>query len=240
MSNTDTIKIGNLTACLIQDIHPENPREDYDHLGRMACWHRRYNLGDPHRFEYQADFLAYLVHEALTPDERDRRDRIQDLLDRIPGNYVNHTWEPKVIYRVRHAWLTSQLDALKEQALTKYVILPLYLMDHSGLAISTKPFSCPWDSGQVGWIYMTLDEARENWPDDPDPIESAERRLRAEVEEYNAYLSGDVWGYTITDEDGNEIDSCWGFYGLEYAQESAESAARALADTLPIQLETSL
>jgi len=39
------------------------------------------------------------------------------------------------------------------EALGKYVILPLYLYDHGGITMSTGAFSCPWDSGQVGWIY---------------------------------------------------------------------------------------
>ena len=39
------------------------------------------------------------------------------------------------------------------EALDKYVILPLYLYDHGGITMSTGAFSCPWDSGRVGWIY---------------------------------------------------------------------------------------
>ena len=35
------------------------------------------------------------------------------------------------------------------------VYLNLYLYDHSGLRMNTTGFSCPWDSGQVGYIYMT-------------------------------------------------------------------------------------
>ena len=37
------------------------------------------------------------------------------------------------------------------------VYLPLYLLDHSGLRMNTTGFGCPWDSGQVGWIYATKD-----------------------------------------------------------------------------------
>jgi hypothetical protein len=43
------------------------------------------------------------------------------------------------------------------------VALPLYLYDHSGLSISTAPFACPWDSGQVGWIYVTKSRIREEY-----------------------------------------------------------------------------
>jgi hypothetical protein len=35
------------------------------------------------------------------------------------------------------------------------------------------------------------------------------------VAERNAYLSGDVFGYRITHEDGTETDSCWGYYGID-------------------------
>jgi len=46
----------------------------------------------------------------------------------------------------------------------KLVIKPLYLYDHSGIAMSTSSFigrahHAEWDSGQVGYIYMTKDEA---------------------------------------------------------------------------------
>ena len=27
-----------------------NPREDYDNLGNMVCWHRHYKLGDSHSY----------------------------------------------------------------------------------------------------------------------------------------------------------------------------------------------
>ena len=38
-------------------------------------------------------------------------------------------------------------------------ILPLYLYDHSGLAMSTSDFGDRWDSGCVGFIYMDKDTA---------------------------------------------------------------------------------
>jgi hypothetical protein len=38
------------------------------------------------------------------------------------------------------------------------VILPLYLYDHSGITMNTTGFSCGFDSGQVGFIFV--DEAK--------------------------------------------------------------------------------
>ena len=43
------------------------------------------------------------------------------------------------------------------------VILPLYLYDHSGITINTTGFSCRWDSGQVGFIYVTHEEIRKEF-----------------------------------------------------------------------------
>ena len=30
-----------------------------------------------------------------------------------------------------------------------------FIYDHSGITMNTTGFSCPWDSGQVGWIYCS-------------------------------------------------------------------------------------
>lgn len=98
------------------------------------------------------------------------------------------------------------------------VILPLYLLDHSGITISTKPFSCPWDSGQVGFVFVTKQKMRENWNLVPDAevtafIGQAIKTLIAEVETYDQYLRGDVFGYVHKDANGKHLDSCWGFFG---------------------------
>ena len=50
------------------------------------------------------------------------------------------------------------------------VSLPLYLYDHSGLTINTTGFSCPWDSGQVGYIYVTYEKLRSYFKSTPREI----------------------------------------------------------------------
>lgn len=87
------------------------------------------------------------------------------------------------------------------------VRLPLYLYDHSGLAMNTTGFSCPWDSGQVGYIFATTARLKElmGWK-----RLTKKRRLRAaallrgEVERYSLYLQGEVYSLLLeyaTDED---------------------------------------
>lgn len=93
------------------------------------------------------------------------------------------------------------------------IILPLYLYDHSGLSISTRPFSCPWDSGQVGFIFSTSKRIRAEYGEsNPRTNTYAYDVLESEVLTYNDYLSGNVFGYVIKDADDNTVDSCWGFY----------------------------
>ncbi len=99
------------------------------------------------------------------------------------------------------------------------IALPLYLYDHSGITISTAPFACPWDSGQVGWIYVTKSRIREEYGAfSKRLLNEVEAVLRSEVETYDQYLQGFVYGYmTFSLENGELVDgdSCWGFYGYD-------------------------
>lgn len=54
---------GTKTAVILQDTDPENPRDPYyqENLGKMVCWHKRYNLGDKHTFDDPIDFAQDLA-----------------------------------------------------------------------------------------------------------------------------------------------------------------------------------
>lgn len=105
-------------------------------------------------------------------------------------------------------------DELLEIIQANAVILPLYAYVHSGVTINTTGFSCPWDSGQVGWIYVTHEDIIKEFGSLD--IEKAKELLKAEVEMLDMYVRGDVYGYVLEKAvDGELIDSCWGFYGLE-------------------------
>lgn len=43
------------------------------------------------------------------------------------------------------------------------------------------------------------------------------------AEEYRRWADGDVWGYTV-EADGEHVESCWGFYGNDAAEEAAYDA----------------
>lgn len=95
------------------------------------------------------------------------------------------------------------------------VLLSLFLYDHSGITMRAtegeNPFSCPWDSGQVGFIYVTRETIIKEWG--KRGKQKAINYLKGEVKTYDDYLTGDVYGYVVEGPDGEELDSCWGYYG---------------------------
>ena len=112
------------------------------------------------------------------------------------------------------------------------VVLPLYMMDHSGLTIRTSGFiDCDphgWDWGQIGFIYVTLADIKECFGDGAvgaELLEKVKSNLVYEVAVYDAYVNGRVYGYIVESQvldpdsgeelDGEfeEEDSCFGFYG---------------------------
>ena len=107
-------------------------------------------------------------------------------------------------------------------------ILPLYLLHHSGMTISTTPFNDRWDSGQVGWAYVTKSQADVMGFDlSHDSKTVLEDAIRADVECYNMYLHGSCYGYRIIGADGSLIDSCWGMLG---STDDCRNEARAAAE----------
>lgn len=148
----------------------------------------------------------------------------------------------------------SGWDAMKEHLETEeeaIAILPVYLMDHSGLTLRTTSFGDPWDSGQVGFIYTTKRQADKMGQ----AIRDLERQLKMEVFEYDQYLNGDVYGFTLykrrevtltdsADPSYRKIETRWedtadsvsGFYGTDWKTNGLRNnlpyEAHALIDEL--------
>ncbi len=121
------------------------------------------------------------------------------------------------------SWDELEADIRKRENVA--VILPLFIYDHSGITMNTTGFNCRWDSMQVGFIFIAKDKALKEFGGKivtKKLRERLETYLRSEVETYDQYLRGDVWGVKVF-EDGEEIDSCWGFYGYDYAELEAKA-----------------
>ena len=193
------------TLTVEQYDYPEDPRE-WDNLCTMICWHRHYNLGDKHDNISGWDFLQGLCEELLGLEYEDCEEM-------------------------------SEEDLFKKLVDSgKILIKPINLYDHSGITVSTSsgyPYNDRWDSGCVGFIYVTKDRVfnecaditEENWKD------CANKYIEGEMETYDQYLRGDVYWFRLTKkvikqdkcphcgeviceyEDEKEIDNCGGFYG---------------------------
>lgn len=114
---------------------------------------------------------------------------------------------------------------------TNHIGIKVWMYDHSGYcyaAADQNPFHCPWDSGQVGWIFISNADARTRLGVKrltKKHVEKIIEQLKSEVSIYSEYVNGEVYGFTIYDPEGNELDSCGGFYGSdrEYMIQEAKS-----------------
>lgn len=127
-------------------------------------------------------------------------------------------------HRDYSGWEEMKNDIIKRENVG--VILPLFLYDHSGITMNTTGFSCRWDSGQVGFIFISKEKIREEYGVkriSKKMLDRVKGYLVGEVETYDQYLRGDVYGYRITDtETDEELDSCWGFYCSDYCMEEGK------------------
>lgn len=126
-------------------------------------------------------------------------------------------------------------DALEKEITRDHgdsIILPIYMYDHSGQTISTTPFSCQWDSGRLGLIFLSLQKARKEygWKKITKKRRAQlEEYLRGEVKVYDSYIRGDVYGFEVVSPEGEDIHSCWGFYG-DYEESGLMEDARGQID----------
>lgn len=102
-------------------------------------------------------------------------------------------------------------------------MLPIYMYSHGGSTINTTGFSCPWDSGQIGFIYVLKEEAEKFLGTTGDKEKDAENiyeMMRIDIHYWDLYIQGQVYYLDIV-ENGNEeeMDS----YGLLFGEEDVVS-----------------
>lgn len=126
-----------------------------------------------------------------------------------------------------------------------YFFRPLRAYIHGGIAFSLTDggqFSDAFDSGFAGFIYWTP-EKRESLGitdsyinsilHDGETLESwLAAELESAVEQLNDYASGNVWGFEVKDQDGEEVESVWGFLGDYDREGGALYEARGIVDSL--------
>jgi len=209
-----------------RDLNPPDPRKCSDNIGTMVCWHSDYSLGDirtPGSIEeFYERMLINKGHEGF----------LENLEREAEEFFAKHNSVDAL-----ENWRAAYYNRIVEKLDELFVINELYLYDHSGITMRCIPFACHWDSGRVGFIYVSKARAAETYDIKPEDFplvrqcwdngqcvdcefQSFEQfvsyYLKCEVEIYNQYLTNEVYDYILYNENNDEIDSCGGFYGRDY------------------------
>ena len=191
------------TLGIFYDQDPEDPRS-WNDITKFFAMHRRNNWGDKHSYK-ESDFDGW-----------------------------------------------TEFKATLEEDFNIAFISPVYAHEHSGVAFSTGDFGDKWDSGCIGFIFITKEEAAkyhgEHGQEKREMTqEEAEAIFTGELEIYGEWCNGAVYGYVFTPPplatphcetcsckaEGEEEDSCWGFYGLD-------PKTNGMADNLPTKYRDEL
>lgn len=216
-----------------QEEYAESPRE-WDNMAKMICWHRHYNLGDKHDYDDSFEFLLDVAKEVgiytdkmedMTNEEIMTELRKDDSVCIVPLNLYDHsgiTISTSNGYPYNDRWdadCVGYVYITKEKAMKE---LCEYEVDENGNRIKIEHKHA---NGNVTYSYKTKPLTDETWR------ARAREVIDAEVETYDQYLCGDVYGYILEKEvvveekcphcgevistytEMEEVDSCWGFYG---------------------------
>jgi hypothetical protein len=209
MEPIDTYEHEGITIHVYHDDHPEagNPREG-DQLTTFVCWHPDYVLGD---------------EQFVSPDGRG-----------AVATKAGEQWhEARDRCRLRP---TSMEHLQRYLGITRKAvcILPLYLLDHSGISMrSGSPSAADpggWDTTMVGFVYTTHERVTELCGDGEKyhSDEWIREQVEQDVRLYDMYLQGAVYGYVVA-EGSHEESSCWGFLGWDHEKSGLLMEAKAEA-----------
>lgn len=237
----------------------DSPR-NWDNVATMACWHRGYRkLGDVSTNDYKepVDYLRYLVRSYVPEKEivdwaykngKEEKDTIRLKYNRstrewevleylrygVPGLFMSDPyWDVQHSNPCKDDLAYCIIDDLTDshcmELLEKYLfILPLSFYEHSAVKLYAGSPCCQWDSGYVGFAYVE----RKKYAHEKNFEEWAEKCIDAECKIYTQHLNGWVYSFTVTNEEGEVVDSCGGFYdstdeAVDYAKESIDAMTAA-------------
>lgn len=156
--------------------------------------------------------------------------------DRLPYEPNRGSWQCENEYLIRFAERCIALEG--------GVSIPVRYSDYG--SSGARIYTTDTDNAN-GLIWSDAAEIAKEWPDrTAGRIDGyvggkagARTYLEARIAELNQYLEGDVYGYVIeAKETGEGMDSCWGFYGQDYAKEEALSAAQHCAAEIDKRADT--
>lgn len=229
------------------DDTPDNPRSWDTPITTMACFLRRHKLGDDIGTSDPDEFWQSLVEALvpdtelvqtvqdgkvsgmkLEPSEDPdyvllcRKCPAPTVLDANATGWEKWSVEGPTRYIAEEIRECLSIPQCQSILFPYLVSLPLWVYEHSGITMScgdpSYPYNDRWDSSCAGWIVMSKDSVMDNLAATEENWRTkAIECMRGEVELYDHWLTGNVYGYTLLEEtapdEWTEVDSCWGFYG---------------------------
>jgi len=117
------------------------------------------------------------------------------------------------------------------------VISPVYMMDHSRLVLSMKPFGGLYgrfDSGRVGYIFVPVSHLSSvyGWQSvDEERKKELKKAMEESLNTYEKYLNGDMWVCTCL-KDGEVIDCCGGIDDIRVVKDIVPEEFIELAEIM--------
>jgi len=204
--------------------------------------------------------LKNLIHQAIEAcDDEDWGGSIaEQLITLSPMNLDEEDFQPidQLSDLVESLAKAAWEDAMAAGKIGNPLAVKLDIYEHSGrhYSVSGEGMQSQWDTSRCAAVWVPCDVAAENicTMSDGEPEASESRRAKAVeycrsvLENYNSYISGEVYGvvvYVLDRATGERIeaedDECWGHFGYSSAKEEIEISilATALRFTEPASAE---
>ena len=142
------------------------------------------------------------------------------------GNYKHigdkHDFDFNTEFDSRQDFIDRGEDIIKEK-FDAVLVKAVHVYKHSGTSISTNysgEYTCRWDSGTIGFAVITKADLRNEYGWKlitqkrlDSVMDNLNSVMDSEIDTLSDYVGGEVYEFSIEDEQGNQEDSCGGFYG---------------------------
>lgn len=244
MENIHEEKYQGLTIKISHDDDVQGPQEWGDDNVFLVAYHRNFSVDAPRKTLPQ-DQWTISDHKSVCTQCGQRNFTSLKETGNTCGKCGEATRIDKTFYKETQgqpmfskneliAYMQHDKENCDVDLFNKYHVFGLEAYIHSGVSLAlSHEGNFPdrrWDVSQLGAVLIAKTEAKTN--------AKARKIAQGLIETWNEYLSGNVYGYQIEDAEGNEIESCWGFYGDYDSKGGALSEAKSIVGNMTNNGET--
>jgi len=224
---TDTIEYRNFTIKIENDSDSSNPLTDWEVDALVAVYHdggiTLYEGGTAqHRVADNAIEAPIFSRLQIGEDWKEITDALKIFTNRLKHTVQEYTEyefsEYENFEEMFNEMVSNVLAEMRDQERLE-ALGELYNMhpDYAAFTGTGRGYS------QSCWhdilVVTELKHYRTGDTNTPEAIEAAEKGAESVATLYRDWAYGDVHGYIVEDQDGDDVDSCWGFYG-EYGTDN--------------------